>query len=84
MSLEELKARIETVCGTSDVNDKLMAIAEEAEDRMQERTEKVKEMLFGKFLPEMRLHQQQMEQFQDSRPLSKSRPNQGSQISAIT
>jgi hypothetical protein len=37
-----------------------MAIAEEAEDRMQERTEKVKEMLFGKVLPEMKPHPQQM------------------------
>lgn len=52
VSLEDLKARIETVCGTSEVSEKLMAIAEEAEYRMQERTEKVKEMLFGKLMPE--------------------------------
>ena len=85
VSLEDLKARIETVCGTSDVIEKLLAIAEEAEYRIQERTEKVKEMLFGKQMPEKKPPPpQQMPKFQVSRPLSKNCPNQSSQISALT
>lgn len=60
VSLEGLKARLETVCGTSDVSERLMAMAEEAEGRMQERTEKVREMLLGKVLPDRKMHPQQM------------------------
>lgn len=39
--LQDLSARIETVCGTSDVSEKLVQIAEEAEFRMQLKSEKV-------------------------------------------
>jgi UDP-N-acetyl-D-mannosaminuronic acid transferase (WecB/TagA/CpsF family) len=60
VSLEGLKARLETVCGTSDVSEKLMAMAEEAEGKMQERTEKVREMLLGKVLPDRKIPSQQM------------------------
>jgi hypothetical protein len=60
MSLEGLKARLETVCGTPDVSERLMAMAEEAEGKMLERTEKVREMLLGKMLPERKVPLQQM------------------------
>ena len=60
VSLEGLKARLETVCGTSDVSERLMAMAEEAEGKMQERTEKVREMLLGKVLPDRKIPSQQM------------------------
>ena len=60
VSLKGLKARLETVCGNSDVSERLMAIAEEAEGKMQERTEKVKEMLLGKVLPDRKITPKQM------------------------